>query len=68
MNIYRYSINEGDVGGIVFADNKETAEQKVKAKYKDRFNFRSDELLVWDVHQDDYYDMENPEVLECYGR
>ena len=68
MNIYRYSINEGDVGGIVFADNKETAEQKVKAKYKDRFNFRSDELLVWDVHQDDYYDTENSEVLECYGR
>lgn len=59
--IWRYSINEGDYGGIVFADTIESAESKVRQKYN------NGEICVWLIVNDDYFDTKNPEVLECYG-
>lgn len=61
LNIWRYSINEGDFGGIVFADTIESAEKKLKNKYGNV------EVLVWRILNDDYFDTENPDVWECYG-
>ena len=60
-SIWRYSINEGEFGGIVFADTFESAETKVRQKYDDG------EICVWRMEYDDYFDSENPDVLECYG-
>ena len=41
-NIWRYSVNEGDAGGIVIAENKDEAYEKVFNKYK---NFNRNEKL-----------------------
>lgn len=66
--IWRYTINEGECGGIVFADTKENAENKIKAKYKNKFSSDPDtDLIVWRMKDDDFFDPENPDVLECYG-
>ena len=60
-NIWRYSINLGDFGGIVIADTAESAEEKVRKKYNVR------EICVWKMMEDDYFDENNTDVLECYG-
>ena len=60
QNIWRYSINMGDCGGIVIADTVESAEQKVRQKYNDG------EMCVWRVTDDDYFDVNNSDVFECY--
>ena len=59
-NIWRYSINIGDFGGIVIADTKELAEQKVKKKYN------TDKICVWKMIDDEYFDENNIDVFECY--
>ena len=59
--IWRYSINEGDYGGIVFAYTKKAAELKVRRKYP------IGDICVWLMINDDYFDDKNPEILECYG-
>ena len=59
--VWRYSINEGEFGGIVFADTKESAERKVRRKYNDG------DVCTWQMTNDDYFDRDNPDVLECYG-
>lgn len=61
VTIWRYSINEGEYGGVVFADTFESAEAKVKNKYPNK------EICVWRMINDDYFDKENPDVWECYG-
>ena len=60
-NIYRYSINNGEYGGIVFADTIESAKEKVSKKYN------NEEICVWGILSDDYFDVDNPDVWECYG-
>ena len=61
-NIYRYSINEGDFGGVVMANNLDEATERVAKKYGSQ-----KEILVWEFLNDDYYDGENKDVIECYG-
>ena len=61
IQIWRDSINEGEFGGIVYADTFEAAEAKVKQKYPNT------DIQVWRVVNDDYFDTENPDVWECYG-
>ena len=60
-NIWRYSINEGDYGGVVFSETKEGAINKVRQKYK------NGDILVWLMTNDDYFDEQHQDVLECYG-
>ena len=60
-NIWRYSINEGEYGGIVFAETKEDAINKVRQKYQ------NGDILVWLMTSDDYFDEQHQDVLECYG-
>ena len=64
LTIWRYSINEGEYGGIVFADTFEIAEEKVRKKYNE---YKDEEICVWRILNDDYFDVENPDVWECYG-
>ena len=61
LTIWRYSINEGEYGGIVFANTIELAEEKVRQKYPNK------EVCVWRIINDDYFDTNNPDVWECYG-
>lgn len=66
-NIWRYSVNEGDAGGIVIAENKDEAYRKIFNKYK-AFNESGEvEIIVWKAEDDDYYDKNYEDVLECYG-
>ena len=60
-HIWRYSINDGEYGGIVFASNEEQARKKIIKKYN-----RSD-FLVWVWENDDYFDENNLDVFEVYG-
>ena len=60
--LWRYSINEGDFGGVVIAENLNEATEKVVKKYKD-----GKMIDVWMVKNDDFYDKENKDVIECYG-
>ena len=68
-NFYRYSINTGEAGGIVFADTKVNAMKILFNKYKDLLNnnFTEDSILVWKWVDDDYYDKKYLDVIECYG-
>ena len=59
-NVWRYSINMGNYGGIVIADTMELAEQKVRRKYNDG------EICVLKMIDDDYFDESNSDVFECY--
>lgn len=61
ITIWRYTINNGEIGGIVYADTMEEAEDKVRKKYPNK------EINVWRMINDDYFDTENPDVWECYG-
>lgn len=33
-DMWRYSINDGEIGGVVFAKFKDEAEKKIREKYK----------------------------------
>ena len=61
VSIWRYSINDGEFGGIVLANTIREAEEKVRKKYSD------EEIKIWRMINDDYFDTENPDVWECYG-
>lgn len=67
-NIWRYSINEGEAGGIVIAFSKEEAERKVKEMYDDYDGSENaeDEITVWKAILDDDYSKDYPDVLEIY--
>lgn len=60
-HVWRYSINDGEYGGIVFASNEEKAREKIIKKYN-RYDF-----LVWSWENDEYYDEKHPDVFEVYG-
>lgn len=62
-NIYRYSIKNGDFGGIVLAGSLDVAKTKVLNKY---YEHNAEDVLVWLAKLDDYFDSENPDVIECY--
>ena len=66
-NLWRYSI-EGEAGGLVIANTKEEAEEKV-VKYHNHNSHNHDNwisLLVWKLTDDDFYDESNPDVFNCY--
>lgn len=67
-NLWRYSINTGELGGVVIADCLEEAYNKVKKKYGelDKHGDKN-EIEVWEFKNDDYYDKNNKDVVECYG-
>ena len=60
--LWRYSINIGEHGGIVIADTLEEAKEKVIKAYK----LGDEELIVWKIKHDDFFDKNNPDVFDCY--
>ena len=62
-NLYRWCDNFG--GGIVIAESRSDAQEKLmKALGEDR---DPEKLIIWPWHLDDYFDEENPDVLDVYG-
>ena len=59
-NLYRWCDPYG--GGIVIAESELEAEKKLTAKYG---NERG-EYIIWPLTMDDYFDEENPDVLDIY--
>ena len=67
-NLWRFSINTGELGGVVIADCLDEAYNKVKKKYGDQNKYgNKNEIEVWEFKNDDYYDRDNKDVVECYG-
>ena len=64
MEAYRYSISCMN-GGIVMADSKDDAFEKLRSKYGAKLLLHR-ETLVWKATDDDYYDPDCPDVYECY--
>lgn len=60
--IFRYSINDGEFGGIVVASNRDAAIDKLIRKYN-----IGDNIKVWSMIEDEYHDFKNPDILECSG-
>lgn len=56
--MWRYTNHKN--GGIVFATTKEKAQEKLKTKYE------KDNFEVWEWTNDDYYDSDHPDVIDCY--
>lgn len=67
-NIWRYSLNNGECGGIVVASTQKEAEQKVKEMYEywNEDLEKEDVVKVWKVILDDDYSKDYPDVLEIY--
>lgn len=67
-DVWRYSVNDGEYGGIVVASTQEEAEQKVKEMYEDwdGESEKEDIIIVWKAILDDDYSKDYPDVLEIY--
>lgn len=59
-NLYRWCDDCG--GGLVIASSLEDAKEKLKKRYPDRNSF-----IIWLYTKDDYFDEDNPDVLDIYG-
>lgn len=68
-NIWRYTVNKDEAGGIVIADTQEEAERKVKEMYEDYDRSENTEtvIAVWKALSDDDYSKDYPDILEIYG-
>lgn len=58
--VWRYVIEDRGDGGIVYARTKKNAEKKLHKAYG------SNEILVWRMTNDDFFDKKNKYVWECY--
>lgn len=68
-NIWRYTVNKGEAGGIVIADTQEEAKRKANEMYDDYDGSENTEnkITVWKMSLDDDYSEDYPDVLEIYG-
>ncbi len=64
MIAYRYTIDEGRHGGIVFANNEDEADEKLAQFYGD--DIEGSFVEIWKWEDDDYY-KPIPGVYDCYG-
>ena len=64
--LWRYSVNEGEHGGIVYADTEESAREKVRVA-SNKWKHNIEELVVWKMEDDDFFDIEHKDVFDCYG-
>ena len=65
-NLYRWCDAYG--GGIVIADSLVDAQKKLEKMFeKDPEGRNASETIIWPWHLDDYYNKENPDVLDVYG-
>lgn len=62
INVWRWCDDYG--GGLVIADSEDDAREKLAKKYDDR---DIDKIIIWLWTNDDYFDKQNPDVLDIYG-
>ena len=62
-NIYRWCDAYG--GGIVIANSLLEAQEKIERILSEERD--PNEVIIWPWHLDDYFDEENPDVLDIYG-
>ncbi len=70
MFAYRYSINDGETGGIVIAASPLFAKRKVMRYHEIEgwdFDWSKDEIKIWRWEDDEYYCRIMPDVMNCYG-
>lgn len=67
LEIWRYSLNDEECGGIVIASTQEEAEQKVKEMYEEGDGDSEKNIVqVWKSIWDDNYSKDYPDILEIY--
>ena len=76
-NLYRYSYNEGESGGVVIANSEEEARMLAAQYLVEYLSLPLDTilgsedgkplLLVWRRDIDDYYNEKHQAVINCYG-
>lgn len=59
-NLYRWCDDYG--GGIVIANSVDEAREKLVKAHSERRSF-----IIWLMIDDDYFDKENPDVLDIYS-
>ncbi len=64
-NIYRWCDDYG--GGIVIAKSLVDAQAKLEKMLGEDEERDADKVIIWPWHLDDYFDEENPDVLDIYG-
>lgn len=64
-NLWRYSVNMGVHGGVVYADTKELAEGKVRTACS-KWGYNIEELAIWKIADDNFFDIEHKDVFDCY--
>ena len=64
--VWRYSLNFGEYGGLVFASSKEKAKEKILKKYGEKYKEFYLDILEWE--NDDYFDKNNLDVFELYSQ
>lgn len=62
-NLYRWC--DGCTGGLVIAESEKEAMVKLIAKYGNERDV--EKMIIWSWSIDDYFDEENPDVLDIYG-
>lgn len=62
-NLYRWCDDYG--GGIVIANSILEAQEKLTKAFGEERD--ADKVIIWPCRLDDYFDAENPDVLDIYG-
>lgn len=62
MKYWRFTYCNG-TGGLIIAETKQDAIQKLKAKYGDKAVIDAE---VWEWEMDEYFDSEHPDVFNIY--
>ena len=63
--VWRYFLNFGEYGGLVFSSSKEKAKEKILKKYGEKY--KEFYLDIWEWENDDYFDKNNLDVFELYS-
>ena len=63
INLYRWCDDYG--GGIVIAESLIEAQSKLEKMFGEERDV--EKTIIWPWHLDDYYDEENPDVVDVYG-
>lgn len=71
MMAYRFGYLRRGIGGIVMADTEGDARAKVR-DYLDHNNYDVTNIeravIIWPWCEDEYYDSQNPDVMDCYEK
>ena len=64
-NLYRWCDDYG--GGLVIAKSLVDAQEKLEKMFRKDEERDANKTIIWPWYLDDYFDKENPDVLDIYG-